>query len=368
MFKTSDGRITKLGWAAIAAAVLGIGAAYMLRRDDTDALPPQFATGNGRIEATEIDLATKFAGRLSDVLVSEGAFVEAGQVLARMDTVALDAQVREAQAQLRQAQSAQSSAAAVVAQRQSARATALAVVAQHRVDLAFARKQLERTRQLVEEKFYSAQQLDVDESERQSAAALLVAAQSGVVEADAAIAAARSQLVEAQSGIDAARATLQRIEADAADAQLSAPRNGRVQHVLAQAGEVLGAGGKVLSLLDLSEVYMRIYLPETVAGKLAIGGEARLILDAAPGFVIPATVSFVSAQAQFTPKTVETASERQKLVFQVRLQIAPELLKKHEAQVKTGLPGVAFVRLDSTTPWPEHLRSRVPADPPTSEP
>ncbi|MQU09718.1 HlyD family efflux transporter periplasmic adaptor subunit, partial [Pseudomonas helleri] len=75
---------------------------------------------------------------------------------------------------------------------------------------------------------------------------------------------------------------------------------------VAQPGEVLGAGGRVLNLVDLSDVYMTFFLPETVAGKVALGSEVRILLDAAPHLVIPAKVSFVSSVAQFTPKTVET--------------------------------------------------------------
>jgi HlyD family secretion protein len=133
-----------------------------------------------------------------------------------------------------------------------------------------------------------------------------------------------------------------------------------VQYRVAQPGEVLAAGGRVLNMVDLGDVYMTFFLPETTVGRVAMGTEARLVLDAAPQYVIPASVSFVASTAQFTPKTVETAEERQKLMFRVRAKIAPELLKKHLQQVKTGLPGVAWVRLDPKTPWPKFLEIRVP--------
>jgi HlyD family secretion protein len=107
-------------------------------------------------------------------------------------------------------------------------------------------------------------------------------------------------------------------------------------------------------------VYITFFLPETVAGRVALGSEVRIILDAAPEYVIPATVSFVASAAQFTPKTVETASERQKLMFRVRAQISQELLRKHLNQVKTGLPGVAWVKLDAKAEWPQNLSVRVP--------
>ena len=155
-------------------------------------------------------------------------------------------------------------------------------------------------------------------------------------------------------------ATVSRIEADIEDSHLKSPRSGRVQYLVAQAGEVLAAGGKVLNLVDLSDVYLTFFLPEAAAGRVAIGAEVHLILDALPQYVIPARVSFVASTAQFTPKTVETASERQKLMFRVRAQIDRALLQKHLAVVKTGVPGVAWLRLDPATPWPENLVLRVP--------
>ena len=85
-----------------------------------------------------------------------------------------------------------------------------------------------------------------------------------------------------------------------------------------------------------------------------------MILDAAPQFVLPAKVTFVASTAQFTPKTVETESEREKLMFRVRAQIDPELLKKHLEYVKTGLPGVAWLKLDTQAAWPANLEVKVP--------
>ena len=172
--------------------------------------------------------------------------------------------------------------------------------------------------------------------------------------------AAQAQVTGADSAVVAAQATVQRIAAELDDSTLLAPRDGRVQFRLAQPGEVLGAGGKVLNVVDLADVYMSFFLPETVAGRVALGSEVRIVLDAAPQFVIPAKVSFVSATAQFTPKTVETASERQKLMFRVKAQIDPQLLQKHLTQVKTGLPGQAWVLAEPGAQWPAHLQVTLP--------
>lgn len=319
-----------------------------------------FVSGNGRIEATEIDVATKYAGRVVDIYAREGDFVKAGQVLAQMQIDVLNAQRDEARAQQQQAINAVATAEAQVKVRESDLAAAQAVVVQRESDLDNAKRRLVRSQTLSLEGATSIQQLDDDRAAVRNADAALAATKAQVTAAQAAIAAAKAQVTGARSTVTAAAATITRIEADIADSQLKAPRDGRVQYRVAQPGEVLGGGGKVLNMVDLSDVYMTFFLPETVAGKVALGGEVRILLDAAPGYVIPAQVSFVASVAQFTPKTVETASERQKLMFRVKARIAPELLKQHLKQVKTGLPGVAWLKLDSQAEWPQALKVKVP--------
>ncbi len=318
------------------------------------------ASGNGRIEGVEIDVAARAGGRVADILVREGELVRAGQTVARMDTATLQAQLRQAEAQLAQAQSAVATARGQLAQRESEKATAQAGVAQRRVDLSTAKREAARAAALADKGFLSPQALEDQRARVESAEAALAAARSQIAVADAGIGSARSQILGAQSAVEAARANVARIRADIDDAELRAPRDGRVQYRVAQPGEVVAPGGRVLSLIDLSDVYMTFFLPTAAAGRLAMGAEARLVLDAVPQYVIPARVSFVADEAQFTPKTVETKSEREKLMFRVRAQIAPELLRKHLSRVKTGLPGVTYVRLDETRDWPAHLQVKLP--------
>ena len=188
----------------------------------------------------------------------------------------------------------------------------------------------------------------------------LESAKAQVSATKAAIEAARTSIIQAQTRVDAAQATERRIVADIEDSELKAPRDGRVQYRVAEPGEVLAAGGRVLNMVDLSDVYMTFFLPTEQAGLLKIGGEARLVLDAAPDLRIPATISFVASVAQFTPKTVETSDERLKLMFRVKARIPPELLQQHLEYVKTGLPGMAWVRLNEQLPWPDSLAVRLP--------
>jgi HlyD family secretion protein len=342
---------------AVVAGLLGLAAWWLLR---PASIGDGFASGNGRIEATEIDVATRIPGRIAEILVEEGDFVHAGDVLARMDTATLAAQRKEAEAQLQQARIGVETARSLVTQREAEKAAAIASMAQRQAQLDAASKRVARTEALAKGRVAAAETLDDDRAAYEGARAAVSAAEAQSAAADAAINHARAQVVAAQAQIDAAQATIERIQADIDDSALKSPRDGRVQYRVAEPGEVLAAGGRVLNLVDLSDVYMTFFLPTRAAGRVAIGADVRLLLDAAPELVVPAKAVFVADVAQFTPKTVETREEREKLMFRVKARIPPELLKKHLERVKTGLPGVAWVRLDPDTPWPPQLEVRVP--------
>src|SRR5690606_1869919 len=203
----------------------------------------------------------------------------------------LEAQLAEAQAAHQEAIHGIAAAKAQIALRQSDVAAAQALVVQRQAELDAARLRLQRSQSLAGAGATSRQQLDDDRTYALTAEAGLTAARAQVVAAEAAVQAAEAQYVGAESRARAAAATVARVKADMDDAVLRAPRDGRIQFLVAQAGEVLAPGGKVMNLVDLSDVYMTFFLPETLAGRLALGGEARILLDAAPGYVIPAEIS-----------------------------------------------------------------------------
>lgn len=349
-------------WAlrsGVVAAVAVAAVYFWLQRADDGALE-HIVSGNGRIEAVEIDIAARQPGRIQSIEVREGELVRSGQVLVHMDTNSLQAQLRQAEARLHQAEDAVGTARSQLAQRESEKAATQALVVQRQTELAAAQRRAQRFTDLHQQAFVSEQQLDDQTETVDRAAAALTAARAQVAVSDAAIAAARNQIRGSGSAVEAARAEADRIRTDIEDSQLKSPRDGRVQLIVARPGEVVGAGGRVLDLVDLKDVYMTFFLPTRAVGRVALGSEARLVLDAAPQYVIPARISFVADVAQFTPKTVETQVEREKLMFRVRAQIPQDLLEKHLAQVKTGLPGVAYVTLDPDAPWPPHLQLRLP--------
>lgn len=339
--------------------LIGGAGYYAWQQSRTDALPDRIASGNGRIEAVEIDVSAKSPGRIKEILVDEGDFVKAGDVLVRMDTTQLEAQRRQAQAQFQRAKIGVDTANTLIVQREAERTAAAAVVTQREAELDAAERTLKRSERLADSNTVSQQVLDNDRATERGAAATVAAAEAQLAASEAGINAAKAQVVDATAAVESARAAIESIEAEIDDATLRSPRDGRVQYRIAEPGEVLGSGGRVLNLVDLGDVYMTFFLPTAQAGRVAIGTEIRLVLDAAPQYVIPAKAIFVADVAQFTPKTVETEEERQKLVFRIKAQIAPDLLRKYIQQVKTGLPGVAYVRIDPEAEWPTALQGTL---------
>jgi HlyD family secretion protein len=339
--------------------VLGAGGYFAWQNLGGDNLRSGFASGNGRIEAVEIDIATKTPGRIRDILAREGDLVSAGQTLAQMDTAQLEAQYRQAQAQLRRATIGIETAKSLVTQREAEKKTATAIVAQRNAELDAADRKLQRSEQLIRTNAVPQQVLDDDRATANGGRAAVAAAEAQLAASEAAISAAEAQVIDAVAAVEAAKAAIESIKADIDVSTLRAPRDGRVQFRVAQPGEVLTAGGRVLNLVDLGDVYMTFFLPTAQAGRVAIGSEVRLVLDAAPRWVIPARATFVASVAQFTPKTVETEEERQRLMFLVRAHISPDLLRRNIEQVKTGLPGRAFVRLDPNAEWPAQLTENL---------
>ncbi|HEY0835583.1 MAG TPA: HlyD family efflux transporter periplasmic adaptor subunit [Azospirillum sp.] len=317
--------------AALVLILAAAGAYFGWEAMQTRRLSAGIVSGNGRIEANEIDVATRYAARVAEVTVEEGDLVEAGAVIARLDIGDLQAQLRAGQAQLRQARQARAEAEAVVAQRES--------------EADFAAKELERALVLYGKGHVSQQRVDQARNQRRTA--------------DAALNAARSHRDNAGEAIGAAVAEVERLQELVADGTLTAPRKGRVLYRLAEPGEVLAAGGKVVTLLDLSNVHMTFFLPTDQVGPLALGAEARLLLDALPELAVPASVSFVAPRAQFTPKQVETRSERDRMMFRVKARIPEALVTRYIERVKTGITGVAYVKLDAAAVWPDWLESRL---------
>ena len=236
--------------------------------------PAGIIKSEGRIEATQIDVSSKYAGEVVDVAVQEGDKVASGQVIARLRSPALEEQLRAAQSALRSAKEA-----------------------------------------------------------------------------------------GGQGALTAAEAKVEQIESMIRELTLASPRQGKVQYQLARAGDSVAAGSPIVTLIDLGDVYMTVFLRAADAGKLAVGDEARVILDAAPDYVVPAAVSFVAA-----PKAVEAKDDLAKLMLRVDLKIDPKVVETYYGKVEIGLRGAGFTRTKPETKWPADLQIKLPPAPVALEP
>lgn len=322
----------RIAYALLALAVLAVGSAWIF--SDGDAIPDGIVWGNGRLEADQVDIAAKLSGRVAAISASEGEMVSAGQALAEMDVAELEAAHDRAEAETALAEEQLAEAEALVIQRES--------------ELRRAERELERARPLLAKGHMTEAVFEDRETARDVSAATLRAAKARVNTATRQIAAYSAEARRIQTQID--------------DSVLTAPVDGRVLYRLAEPGEVVAGGGALLTLLSLEDVYMEVFLPAEDAGRLALGAEARIVLDVLPDYAIPAEVSFVSPEAQFTPKQVETLQEREKLVFRVKVKIPPELVRERIEHVKTGVRGVAYVKLSPSVDWPEALDRRIPPE------
>ncbi len=314
-----------------AAAAVAFLIVAFLGRSGTPQLPIDIGQANGRIEVERVDISTKFAGRVADIRVREGDYVEKGAVIVRMDTSELQAQLAYGRAWVRRAEQAIGKARADLGSRE-------AELNLHEVIL---RRALQLTRGVLSE-------ADIDKrtAERDVAMASVIGAKANIADAEAARDAADAQVKQIKVNID--------------DMTLTAPVGGRVEYRLVQPGEIVAAGGRTVTLLDVADVFMTVFLPTSEIGRVAIGSDARIILDAASQYVIPASVSFVAGEAQFTPKYVETRNEREKLMYRVKLKVDPKLLDVYRTYVKAGLTGTAYLKLSADAAFPERLEPLLP--------
>ena len=234
-------------------------------------MPAGIVRAEGRIEATQVDVSSKYAGEVVDVAVQEGDKVAAGQVIARLRSPELEAQLQAAESELGSAK------------------------------------------------------------------------QAGP-----------------QDAVKAAEAKVERVKAMIGELTLLSPRTGKVQYQLAHAGDRVAAGAPIVTLIDLGDVYMTVFLRAADAGKLGIGDDARLILDKGPDYVVPATVGFVASNTQAAPKAAE--------MLRVDLKIEPKVVETYYSKVETGLTGAGFVRTRRDANWPTDLQVKLPPAPVEQEP
>ena len=344
-------------WVALVAAVCGAFGLYNVIANRKPYDPEKFVMGNGRIEATEVTISAKLAGRIEKIYIEEGDLVTNGQKLVEIQQDELRADLMKARAALAEAEASVKEAEIMISVKEAERDSAKAVVAEKKSQVSGAETK--------EKRFKSAQegavpitQIEDLQTTIQSHKAQLMSAEATAKRAEVEVESAKARLEVAKANVLAQKASIERIEVDIRDSTIVARHDGRIQYRIAQLGEMVGPGAGILNLVDLTDVYMTLYIPEKMVGQIAQGADCRIVLDAMPDWPIQASISYVSSIAQFTPKTVETEVEREKLMFRVRARIPADRLKKYIEYARTGLPGVAYVRLDPEAEWPEFLKWR----------
>ncbi len=289
------------------------------------------AAVNGRLELKRLDVATLYPGRVEEILVQEGDEVKINQPLARLSSTISQTQVSGALAQKKRAAETVSRALAEIDARQQQ-----AKVAKLELDNAF---------KLRRDNLISSTELERRQSAYNASLAAVNTTQAAKAEAEAAVAQAQAQLEKAQSQYE--------------DMIIKAPKDGRLEYQIAEVGNVLGAGGKVVSVLDPTDTYINVFLTAQQMNQIKLSDDARIVIDGINA-VFPAKITFVANNAQFTPKSVETTEERAKLMFKVKLQIPVDIALKYKGLLKGGMTAIGYVKYDPQAQWVEQLDVKLP--------
>ena len=344
--------------AVLIAAAAG-GGWWLYQQQESTALPDFVFHSNGRLELNRLDVASLYPGRVERVLVAEGDAVKANEVLVELSSAQSSGQLAAAQAATLRAAELVQRARAGVTQAQEAIARADAEIAAYRQQQKVAKLELDNAKQMRREDLVSASELAKRQADFERATASVKVAQAARAEAQAAVAQGQAAVAEAEAGVKQAQAQADTAASADADMAIRSPLTARVEYRLVEPGTVIGAGSRVISLLDPADVSMNVFLPNATVGGLRVGDEARLVLDGIDA-VFPAQVSFIASEAQFTPKAVETADEREKLVFRVKLKVPAEVAQRYDRLLKGGMTGDGYVRRDSSQAWPLALEVRLP--------
>lgn len=314
----------KIAIIALSLFAVAGGAFAWHEHQVAQSVPDGIIYGNGRLEFTRVDVAVKYPGRITQLLVQEGDNVTSGQILAQEDKAAVQAQYDQASAQQNRAASAAGRASAELVARQAA--------------LQLARDELRHAQKMRQQNLVSDMEVTQRRTQVETAQAAVNAASQAVLEALHAKEGAAAQVNQVQTVLD--------------DMTIRAPVSGRIEYRVIETGSVLPPGGRVYSMLDPVDPYMTLFFPTASISNLKIGDEARIRFDGM-NTPVAATVSFIDSQAQFTPKYVETATEREQLVYRVKLRVTADEQKRLGTLLKAGMTGEGYIKQRPDAAWPK---------------
>ena len=331
-------------------------------------LPEGLIQVNGRIEGDHLTVASKFPGRIQELLVREGANVTMGQVMVRIDDVQARSRVDQArhgwEATEAKVQSAHTALAVLnlevplaIESAQSHVDEAKAKLEKSKAVEQEARLDEQRLRSLLPEQAVAQQQYEqalarwnVAKSEVQVAKATLAKTMKELAQADLGwkrIHAQEDEVAALERQRDQLEAALNEAESVLADLTIRAPANGTVTTRMVDLGEVVTPGTPLFEIVDLDRLYLKVYVPEIQIGKIRLDLSARIHTDAFPDRPVDATVQYIASKAEFTPKEVQTPDERVKLIFPVKLY----LKDNPDHRFTPGLPADAIIRWKENVAW-----------------
>lgn len=311
--------------------------------------PATSARVSGQVEATEVQVAPEVGGRILEIPVAEGDRVKQGDVLARLDTRDIELALQRAQAEREQA-AAQlrllqaGSRAEDIRQAEAQMAAAVSDVMAAQTDLAAAEADWQRFEKLLQSNSGSRKQRDDAATRRDVAADRLAAARARATAAAEVVGklkagARREEIEAARARVAAVDAQIAALEKSRADATVVAPIAGIVSERLLDPGEVAAPRVPLAIVTDLDHAWAEVFIDEPQLPRIRLGQQAQVLTDAG-GPVIPGTVSFISSKAEFTPRNVQTAADRSRLVYRVKISV-----DNRQGVLKQGMPVEAEIPL-----------------------
>ena len=324
----------KILWVPVVLAAVAT-AIWWVKRDPS-AVSNEL-TVHGNVDIRQVELAFNANGRIAQVLVQEGDRVSKGQVLATLDTQRLQLGLRQAEAQMAAQQSQVAKLQAGNRPEEIRQAAAQRDAA--RVAVLDAEQVYQRQQDLVARNFVSRQQADSARNNLEAARARLQAAEEAYRLAR--LGARKEDVAAAQASLAAQEAAAAGLKHDIAEGELHAPDHGVIENRILEPGDMASPQKPVLTLALTDPMWVRVYLPEDVLGRIALGARATVTTDSHPDKRHAAWVGYVSPAAEFTPKTVETAELRTSLVYQARIFVC-----NAGGELRQGMPATVTIAYD----------------------
>jgi HlyD family secretion protein len=322
----------------IAGVIAGVSY-YLLTKENGEEDPVIKVSGN--IEATEVDVGFKVAGRITNLSVQEGDWAERGEVIAKLDDEDLRQRLELARATLKSAQARLKKLLAGARPEELREAEAMLNQAQF--DLENKQTQYERMKSLFEKHVIPKETMDNAETGYKVAKASL---QNATEKYQLVKEGPRKEDIEdARAQVEQASASLKLAETQLGYAELQSPISGVVLVKSSEVGEVVNPGTSILTLADIENVWLKAYIPETELSRVKWGQEVQVTTDLRPRKTYKGRISFISSQAEFTPKQIQTEKERVTLVYRIKVDIP-----NSDRELKPGMPADGKIFLTSSSP------------------